>query len=169
MNEVFTDFCASFPDINAVGQEPSMTEEKKEEFLALFRENPEETLVAFCVLGGVFSEGIDLKGNRLIGSVIVSVGLPQLGTEPNIIRDYFDAKNGMGYKYAYMYPGMNKVLQAAGRVIRCESDRGSVLLIDERFGSYEYKKLFPQHWENCRRVRDAAELEKALDGFWEKS
>ena len=165
MNDVFTSFRTEFPGINAVSQQPAMTEEQREEFISSFKENPQSTFVGFCVLGGVFSEGIDLKGNRLIGSVVISVGLPQFGTEPNIIREYFDAKNGMGYKYAYMYPGMNKVLQAAGRVIRSESDRGAVLLIDERFGSFEYKKLFPRHWENMTAVKSCTDLTKALDEF----
>ncbi len=169
MNEVYTAFTSEFPEIEAVAQEPSMTEERREEFLALFEENPKKTLAGFCVLGGVFSEGIDLKGSRLIGAVVVSVGLPQIGTEPNIIREYFDAKNGMGYKYAYMYPGMNKVLQAAGRVIRSESDRGAVLLIDERFGSAEYRRLFPAHWADAVIIKSRNELIASLGEFWGKA
>ncbi len=119
-----------------------MTEEERESFLSHFQEEPETTHVAFCVMGGIFSEGIDLKGSRLIGTVIVSVGLPQLNVQQNIIRNYFNKKNGMGFEYAYMYPGMNKVLQAAGRVIRSERDVGAVLLIDERFGHRSYLSFF---------------------------
>ncbi len=169
LKDVFEPFAASHPDIAVLEQESSMTEESREEFLAGFQEHPTRTLVAFCVLGGVFSEGIDLKGSRLIGTVIVGVGLPQLNVQQDIIRDHFNGKNGLGYEYAYMYPGMNKVLQAAGRVIRCESDRGAVLLIDDRFGQYGYKKLFPKHWNNYRVVRDGAGLEKMLDAFWAES
>lgn len=166
MNDVFEEFVLSSPDISAVEQGTSMTEEMREDFLSSFQENPKNTFVAFCVLGGIFSEGIDLKGSRLIGTAVVSVGLPQLNVQQNIIKDYFNHKNGMGYEYAYMYPGMNKVLQAAGRVIRSESDRGAVLLIDERFGDYSYKRLFPKHWEHCRAVKDIESLENILDEFW---
>lgn len=167
MDDVFAEFVDAYPDIAAVAQAAAMTEEEREKFLLSFQENPEETYVAFCVLGGIFSEGIDLQGSRLIGTVIVSVGLPQLSLQQNIIRDYYNGKNGLGYEYAYMYPGMNKVLQAAGRVIRSESDTGAVLLIDERFGHRNYTNLFPQHWRPCRTIRDEKSLEKALESFWD--
>jgi Rad3-related DNA helicase len=98
--------------------------------------------------------------------VIVSVGLPQLSVQQNIIKNYFNAKNNMGFEYAYMYPGMNKVLQAAGRVIRCETDTGAVLLIDERFSRRDYVNLFPAHWHACKLVRDEETLEAVLDEFW---
>ncbi len=169
MHDVFQEFIIAFPDITAVEQESAMSEEQRENFLASFQENPEKTYVAFCVLGGIFSEGIDLKGSRLIGMVIVSVGLPQLSVRQNMIKDYFNRKNGMGYEYAYMYPGMNKVLQAAGRVIRCESDTGVVLLIDERYGHRNYLRLFPKHWPSCRRIKDGDSLEKTLESFWVES
>jgi Rad3-related DNA helicase len=166
MDDVFEEFTLAFPHITAVKQGTAMSEEQREDFLSSFNENPEETYAAFCVLGGIFSEGIDLKGSRLIGTVIVSVGLPQLSIQRNIIRDYFDNKNGMGYEYAYMYPGMNKVLQAAGRVIRCESDTGAVLLIDERYSHKNYLKLFPKHWHSYRNVKNSESLEKTLASFW---
>ncbi|NTW72078.1 MAG: ATP-dependent DNA helicase [Eubacteriaceae bacterium] len=166
MRDVFQEFISLYPQIDAVEQEAYMSEEDRESFLKDFTENPEKTYVAFCVLGGIFSEGIDLKGSRLIGAAIVSVGLPQLNIQQNIIRDYFNQKNGMGYEYAYMYPGMNKVLQAAGRVIRCESDTGVVLLIDERYGHRNYLRLFPNHWKTYRRVTDPEDLEGTLDLFW---
>jgi Rad3-related DNA helicase len=104
------------------------------------------------VLGGIFGEGIDLQGDRLSGCAIISVGLPQINVEQDIIRDYFDGQNGQGFEYAYMYPGMNKVLQAAGRVIRSETDTGTVVLIDARFTTPRYTKLFPRHWRHYRRV-----------------
>ncbi len=166
MNDVFKEFITAYPDITAVMQEASLSEEERENFLACFCENPEVTYVAFCVLGGIYSEGIDLKGSRLIGTVIVSVGLPQLSIQQDIIKDYFNRKNGMGYEYAYMYPGMNKVLQAAGRVIRCESDRGAVLLIDRRYGHKNYLNLFPKHWHSGRNIKDCTILEKTLQSFW---
>ena len=166
MHSVFEQFAVSYPEIRAVEQQPSMNEESREDFIASFQENPQKTLVAFCVLGGIFSEGIDLKGSRLIGTAIVSVGLPLLSVQQNIIRDYFNRKNGMGYEYAYMYPGMNKVLQAAGRVIRSESNKGAVFLIDERFGHNRYKKIFP-NTEPYITVRSKEELQRVLDDFWQ--
>jgi DNA excision repair protein ERCC-2 len=169
MTNIYNAFTEAYPHIHAVAQGTSMSEEEREQFLSAFEDNPENTLAAFCVLGGIFSEGIDLKGSRLIGSVIVSVGLPQLSVQQNIIKDYFNGKNGMGYEYAYMYPGMNKVLQAAGRVIRCETDIGAVLLIDERFSHPSYLSLFPKHWHGCRLIRDHKSLEAALDSFWADS
>jgi len=166
MHSVFEDFSISYPEINSVEQQSSMTEVMREDFIDSFQENPQKTLVAFCVLGGIFSEGIDLQGSRLIGTIIVSVGLPQLSVQQNIIRDYFDRKNGMGYEYAYMYPGMNKVLQAAGRVIRSENDMGAVLLVDERFGHNNYKQIFPKHWNHCITARHVEDIQNNLNNFW---
>jgi Rad3-related DNA helicase len=120
------------------------------------------------VLGGIFSEGIDLKGDKLLGTVIIGVGLPQICIERNLIMEHFKKKNEQGYEYAYMYPGMNKVLQAAGRVIRSEEDKGVVLLIDARFSSYYYKKLFPAHWRYPREVRNGNKLNAMIQAFWEK-
>ncbi len=166
MHTVFEEFAATHPEINSVEQQSFMSEEMREDFIASFQENPQKSLVAFCVLGGIFSEGIDLKGSRLIGTVIVSVGLPQLSAQQDIIRDYFNRKNGMGYEYAYMYLGMNKVLQAAGRVIRSENDKGAVLLIDERFGHNSYRDIFPKHWNHCITIRNQQDLQCVLDSFW---
>lgn len=145
MNDVYDLFIEKHPQISTMIQESGMSEEEREQFLFSFKEVPEETLVAFAVMGGIFSEGIDLKGDRLTGAIIVGVGLPKICLERNIIRDYFNDKNGLGYEYAYMYPGMNKVLQAAGRVIRTENDKGIVCLIDERFSYKSYKNIFPPH------------------------
>ena len=110
-----------------------MTEPERDAFLAAFSAEHGETLAGFAVLGGIFGEGIDLVGERLIGAVIVGVGLPQLCVERDLIRDYFEARKCPGFDYAYTFPGMNRVLQAIGRVIRSDTDRGAVLLIDARF------------------------------------
>jgi Rad3-related DNA helicase len=118
------------------------------------------------VLGGSFSEGVDLPGGRLIGSIIVGVGIPGLSDERNIIRDYYTDQNGMGYEYAYVYPGMNHVLQAAGRVIRTDTDRGIVVLIDQRYAEPRYTELFPPHWEDVRIASDANSLAKIIADFW---
>jgi DNA excision repair protein ERCC-2 len=117
-------------------------------------------------MGGVFGEGIDLVGNHLIGAIIVGVGLPQLCTERDLIRDYFQDRTGDGFSYAYTFPGMNRVLQAIGRVIRCETDRGVVLLIDARFREARYRRLFPAWWQ-VKRVRNLDEIGQAARAFWE--
>jgi DNA excision repair protein ERCC-2 len=142
-----------------------MSELERDVFLAAFSAEHSETLVGFAVLGGIFGEGIDLVGERLIGAVIVGVGLPQLCAERDLIRDYFQQHNAAGFDYAYTFTGMNRVLQAVGRVIRSETDRGVVLLIDSRFGEARYRRLFPAWW-HFLRVRHAAALSEAVSNFW---
>ncbi len=165
---VYDEFKALCPTVDTVLQQSRMTEPEREEFLLRFDAQNTETLVGFSVMGGVFSEGVDLKGDRLIGTVIVGVGLPQVSTEQDIIMNYFNGDNGMGFEYAYMYPGMNKVLQAAGRVIRSETDRGVVVLIDERFARADYLRLFPAHWKSCLLVKSPKQLEKSVREFWQE-
>ncbi|MCH6266331.1 MULTISPECIES: ATP-dependent DNA helicase [Neobacillus] len=127
-------------------QSTGMTEAQKEEFLAEFKPDLQQTIVGFAVLGGIFSEGIDLKGDRLNGVVVVGVGLPQLCFERNLIKDHFFKKNKNGYDYAYVIPGMNKVLQAGGRLIRSETDQGTIVLVDDRFLQRKYQALMPEEW-----------------------
>lgn len=155
-----------YPGMSIIVQSNTMDEEQKEMFLKKFQPDSEETLVGFAVLGGIFSEGIDLKGERLIGAIIVGVGLPQICLERDIIMDYFRDKNDFGYEFAYMFPGMNKVLQAAGRVIRSEEDRGSILLIDERFSQKNYQRLFPAEWLHSHIVDNTSEVVNVLKKFW---
>src|SRR5699024_11924475 len=124
-----------------------------------FEAAPKETIVGFCVLGGIFSEGIDLNGDRLIGVGIVSVGLPGLSSENNLIRDYYDQEDNKGFAYAYQLPGMNNVLQAAGRLIRSSKDVGIILLLDQRFANSRYTNLFPNHWQNYRLIRSIPQLQ----------
>ena len=159
MNKVHELFCEAHPNIQTLPQQTDMTEDNRAGFLARFDQDNLETLVGFAVLGGIFSEGIDLKGDRLIGSIIVSVGLPKINLRQDQIRDYFNHKNGRGYDYAYVFPGMNKVLQAAGRVIRTETDAGIVLLIDSRFATAQYRGLMPGHWGNMVTVRSTGQLD----------
>ena len=130
--------------VRCICQHASMTEREREEFLEEFTEESADTLVGFCVMGGIFSEGIDLIGNRLIGAAVIGTGLPQVSCEREILKEYYDAKGEQGFDYAYRYPGMNKVLQAAGRVIRTIKDRGTILLMDERFTGRDYRMLFPR-------------------------
>jgi len=159
MNKVYTVFSENFPHVKTLLQQSTMTEEERTAFLEQFDENNAETLVGFTVLGGIFSEGIDLKGDRLIGSIIISVGIPMINSRQDQIRDYFNRKNNQGYDYAYVYPGMNKVLQAAGRVIRTETDSGIVILIDNRFATEKYRAMFPAHWTNLQVVSTTSELD----------
>lgn len=147
-------------------QKKNMTEAEREEFLMRFTEAPTRSHIGFCVLGGLFSEGVDLPGDRLSGVIIVGVGLPQISAELNLRRDHFDGICERGHEFAYMFPGMNKVLQAAGRVIRGEDDRGVVLLIDDRFGAPEYRALFPEHWSALRYIGDVHSEKRILSDFW---
>ncbi|MBP5197777.1 MAG: hypothetical protein J6033_01865 [Lachnospiraceae bacterium] len=127
-----------------------------------------ETLIAFCVLGGIFSEGIDLKKDSLIGSIIVGTGLPLVCNERELIKDYFDRESNSGFDYAYRFPGMNKVLQAAGRVIRTAEDVGVVVLLDDRFTQSSYRKMFPEEWQNVQ-VADIKNMGKKIGGFWDRN
>lgn len=168
LEQVKTSFEKSYPHVNTITQTSEMDSVTRQEFLDRFDNDSEETLVGFCVLGGIFSEGIDLRGDKLIGVAIVSVGLPGLSAENNLIRDYYDNKNGHGFEYAYQMPGMNNVLQAAGRLIRSSHDKGIVLLVDQRFGSMRYTRLFPQHWQNYRRISSLQQLTGTVDNFWKE-
>ncbi len=165
MNRVYEVFVDNHPEIRTLIQRGAMNEKEREEFLESFQEG--ENLVAFAVLGGVFSEGIDLSGDRLIGAVIVGVGMPQIGFERNIIRDYFDHNLGQGFHYSYTYPGMNKILQAVGRVIRTEDDRGTVLLIDDRYLQGTYTSLMPPEWKGYHKVWDMKSQMDYIRSFWE--
>ena len=114
----------------------------------------------------MFSESIDLKGEKLIGSIIVGPGLPKICRERDIIREYFQSVNGFGYEYAYMIPGFNKVLQASGRVIRTENDRGVIILIDNRFLSRKYRSIYPTEWSNISVAVKREDIKKYLERFW---
>jgi Rad3-related DNA helicase len=168
MNIVYDIFCSEYPDVKVHVQSTYMTEEERENFLDLFTPEPTLTTIGFCVMGGIFSEGIDLKSDRLIGTAIVGVGLPQVCLERDIIRDYFQERNSQGFEYAYMFPGMNKVMQAAGRVIRSEKDRGVILLIDERFTNRSYLNLFPTEWFPYVRVVRSGEIIRHASEVWSK-
>ena len=160
-------FQADHPRVAVLAQSPRMSEAERAAFLATFQAEANTTRVGFAVLGGVFGEGIDLVGERLIGVAVVGVGLPQLCTERDLIRDYFQPKTGAGFDYAYSFPGLNRVLQAIGRVIRSETDRGAVLLIDTRFADARYWRRFPPWWR-WQRVRSPAGIQAALGQFWTK-
>ena len=163
-------------------QQESMNEEEREYFLNRFRgneecdlqsligmeieEEEEQTLIGFCVLGGIFGEGIDLKRDSLIGVIVVGTGLPQVGCEREILKGYFDEDGENGFDYSYRYPGMNKVLQAAGRVIRTAEDVGIIVLVDDRFQQYSYRRLFPREWEQVQPVT-VDTVAKKVERFWD--
>jgi DNA excision repair protein ERCC-2 len=165
LEEVLARFQAGHPSIPLLIQTPNMAEAEREAFLNSFRSNRERLLAGFAVLGGIFGEGIDLIGENLIGAMVVGVGLPQLSLERNLMRDYFDRQNRDGFNYAYAYPGMNRVLQAVGRVIRSESDRGITLLIDRRFTLRRYSELLPPFWR-IRHVHGPAAIAEHAARFW---
>lgn len=148
-------------------QSQSMDEAKREEYIKSFSEDTGRTMIGFCVLGGMFSEGIDLTGDKLIGVIIIGTGLPGISPERNLIRDYFSEHGQNGFSYAYLYPGIGRVLQAAGRLIRTENDEGVIILLDDRFSKYEYRKLFPVEWKNAEYTT-VDKIEERLESFWRK-
>ncbi len=183
LSEVYDCFMEYFYDesIECMVQGDYMNESEREEFLTRFTGNEdvdfsgihmeieieeEKILIGFCVLGGIFSEGIDLKHDGLIGAIVVGTGLPQVCRERELLKEYFDEKNGNGFDYAYRFPGMNKVAQAAGRVIRTQEDVGIVALLDERFLQNAYKKIFPREWEEYEVV-NIEKIAKKVERFWD--
>lgn len=170
LEEAYEAFSKKYPGVECVVQQKNMTVAKREEFLSAFKEDKGKLRVGFCVLGGVFAEGVDLPGSRLIGSIIFGVGLPALSNEKNIIREFYDQRSdeGIGYDYAYTFPGMNNVLQAAGRVIRRAEDIGLVVLADDRYATPKYRALFPAHWKDIKYAGNASSLAEIMRRFWEK-
>ncbi|HBA69428.1 MAG TPA: helicase [Lachnospiraceae bacterium] len=184
--DIFTDCFADKQKMLCVVQEEHMDENAREKFLQLFdakegnfltvsgpeknlraEEGEDRILLGFCVLGGIFGEGIDLKNDSLIGAVIVGTGLPQVCNEREILKNYFDEAGDNGFDYAYLYPGMNKVLQAAGRVIRTAEDIGVIALLDERFLNWSYRQMFPREWESFERVT-VDKVAKKVERFWDE-
>lgn len=170
MQTVVKAFLASAPEnISAVVQKSGMSLDARNRFLSFF-ENDDggKTLVGFCVLGGVFSEGIDLPDEKLIGALLVGIGLPGLSSELNILKDYYDRTTEEGYNYAYLYPAMIKIQQAGGRVIRSENDKGVVILIDDRYRDPSIIRLLPPHWKDIHYIGDAHSLSRYLERFWNR-
>ena len=165
LDKVFTLFATRHPEIRTLCQHSAMNEGEREQFLEAFQPNPPETLVGFAVMGGIFGEGVNLVGSRLIGVGIVGVGLPGLCLERDLIKAFFEDAKHLGFAYAYQYPGMNRVLQTSGRLIRNEADRGIVCLMDERFQQYRYRELFPPEWQP-EVVNSTHQLRQAIDQFW---
>ncbi|MFC5450540.1 ATP-dependent DNA helicase [Paenibacillus aestuarii] len=154
--EAFTDLLSESGEgvrnMQLLVQQAQMTEEERERYLDAYQANQGQTLMGFAVMGGIFSEGIDLVGDRLTGVAVIGVGLPQLGPERNIVRTYMERAGKNGYDYAYVFPGMNKVQQAGGRLIRSETDRGVLLLIDDRYLQPQYQRLLPEEWRHYKVI-----------------
>jgi len=161
-------FRTKYPKIRVLEQRRDMGTKEKRDFLAEFEKENSSYLIGFCVMGGIYSEGVDLAGNSLIGAVIVGIGIPALSYEREAICAYYNDKYEEGKQFAYIYPGMNRVLQAAGRVIRREDDRGVIVLIDDRFDDPIYKSVIPKLWKDMKFIGDPKELRAELDGFWQE-
>lgn len=170
MEDIYNKITFRYPFLihEIVMQTSDMCEEQREEFLDNFKENPDKTHMGFCVMGGIYSEGIDLTGNRLIGAVIVGTGLPMVCNERELFRGYYDDINGKGFDYAYLFGGMNKVMQSAGRVIRTKDDTGCILLLDERFLTNSYTSLFPREWWPYSAV-NVGQMKKMMEKFWNEN
>ncbi len=192
LNEVYQVYLNRYctQDIEVIVQESSMDDKKREDFLLSFRHNSnlsqnrdlrfdeliqmeveveeDKTLVGFCVIGGIFSEGIDLKNDSLIGSIIVGTGLPMVCNEREILKWYFDENGENGFDYAYRFPGMNKILQAAGRVIRTSEDEGVIALLDDRFTTNQYRMLFPREWQNVS-ITSTQQIGDRIREFWDEN
>jgi len=169
LEAVLERFQAQLPETQLLVQDRGMSEVEREAFLARFSADNQETVIGFAVMGGLFGEGIDLVGERLIGAVVIGVGLPQLGLERDLIKGYFDQQGRVGFAYAYQYPGFNRVLQATGRVIRTEEDRGIIVLIDERFTHSRYRRLFPTQWRGYQVIQNEADIKENLSRFWSRA
>lgn len=165
LTQVFQYYRMRFPDDRVIRQDARMSERRRAEFIAEFRPNPQKSLIAFVVLGGVFAEGVDLPDDLLSGAVIVSTGVPQVNPEAEMLRELYDDGMDGGYDTAYTYPGFRRVLQAAGRVIRTETDRGIVLLLDARYGAEKYLNLMPDHW-HVHKITSMSALNRKLNEFW---
>ncbi|MBQ7399891.1 MAG: PD-(D/E)XK nuclease family protein [Clostridia bacterium] len=171
MKDVYDEFCVSFPDIETICQQPRMTKEERDEYLSRFKRNPTETLVGFALCGGIFSEGVDLTGDRLSGAIIVGTGLPVVCFERDMLKDHFDKTigEGFGYNYAYTYTGLNRVYQAGGRVIRTKDDKGFVILVDDRYSKISHRRTFPSAWKNnIKTLLTTEAVGEAVGNFWEK-
>lgn len=168
MNLALTTFKKMFPDACVISQKPNMTPSEKDEFINSFISQNTKTMVAFAVLGSSFSEGIDLVGDKLSGAAVVGLGSLPPSRKSSLIASYFNDNFFEGEKFAYLYPGLNKVFQAGGRVIRSESDRGFLLIIDDRLFNEDTLELLPESWKNIKRAKSNASISTLICDFWQK-
>lgn len=156
------------PNIRYIKQTRDMEDKDKNKFLSYFEVDPTKTTVGFAVLGGIFSEGIDFYSDKLIGAIVVGVGLPQISFERDLIKEHFDSEEINGYEYAYVNPGITKIIQAAGRVIRSENDKGIIVFIDDRFKQFKYRNILQKQYKNNQYVTNERQIEFLLEQFWKK-
>ena len=156
------------PNIRYIKQTRDMEDKDKNKFLSYFEVDPNKTTVGFAVLGGIFSEGIDFYSDKLIGAIVVGVGLPQISFERDLIKEHFDSEEINGYEYAYVNPGITKIIQAAGRVIRSENDKGIIVFIDDRFKQFKYRNILQKQYKNNQYVTNERQIEFLLEQFWKK-
>ena len=156
------------PNIRYIKQTRDMEDKDKNKFLSYFEVDPTKTTVGFAVLGGIFSEGIDFYSDKLIGAIVVGVGLPQISFERDLIKEHFDTEEINGYEYAYVNPGITKIIQAAGRVIRSENDKGIIVFIDDRFKQFKYRNILQKQYKNNQYVTNERQIEFLLEQFWKK-
>ena len=170
MQTCFDEFCAEYPQLRCEMQTPNMTPEQKREFLNLFKPDPKETLIVFALCGGMFSEGVDLAGDRLSGAVIIGTGMPGISFERDLLKEHFDKALGeyQGFNYAYTYTGLNHVFQSGGRVIRSQSDVGFIVLADDRYMKMSHRRNFPGSWYGYKIVNDTEQLGNIINDFWKK-
>ena len=159
--------CMEETEYELIIQKNNLTDEEKQNIIEKYKTTT-NTKVGFFVMGGVFSEGIDFIGDSLSGVIIVGVGLPMVCDENNILKDYFEEVYHQGFEYAYIYPGFTKVIQAVGRVIRSDTDRGIAILIDERFTYSKYLSLMPPHWSNKKCITNIYDLKKEIQEFYKE-
>ena len=155
-------------DFEVIKQDRNMDDKQESEFLSHFESNPNKTTIGFVVLGGSFGEAIDLIDDRLIGVVIVGVGLPQINFKSDLVKEYFMKKGMNGFDYAYVNRGINNVMQAMGRLLRSENDKGAILLIDQRYTNYNYRKIFRGNFKNYHIIYSSEEIGKMCESFWRR-
>jgi DNA excision repair protein ERCC-2 len=165
MQQVHARFGGLYPEIDSLMQQREFNESAQQQFLSRFFDT--ERQLGFAIMGGRFAEGIDYQGDALIGAIIVGVGLPQANTEQKLIQQDFASLGLDGFDYAFRFPGLIRVKQSAGRVIRGEQDRGVVILLDRRFQQSGYARHLPAHWSPVH-CKDAESLEQSLTGFWKE-
>ena len=154
------------PSIRYIKQTRDMEDKDKNKFLSYFDIDPNKTTIGFAVLGGIFSEGIDFYSDKLIGAIVVGVGIPQISFERDLIKEHFESEEISGYEYAYVNPGITKIIQAAGRVIRSETDKGIIVFIDDRFAQYKYRNIIKKQYKNNEYVTNGKQIDYLLEHFW---
>lgn len=167
MNMVLEEFDTDLYEVFIQRRNMSMNERK--EIIKAYDSVSEKSKIGFFVLGGSFSEGIDYIGDRLSGVLVIGVALPQYNRYNELLKDYYEEQFSEGFDYAYTYPGMNKVVQAIGRVIRTEEDRGIGILFDDRYKHMKYRYLFPRNWSHHKYVKPLSQLDDLLDSFWKRN